>query len=85
MKRRPAWWDWDLEVSEHVLDRMEDRAFTEIDVRRMLKSALTVRSDIVAGRWIVSAYHRGRRWAMILGPDVEERVLVLITAYPVTA
>jgi hypothetical protein len=84
MKKRPAWWDWDLEVSEHVLDRMDDRDFTEIDVRSMLMSAQTIRSDIVAGRWIVSAFHQRRRWEIILEPDIEERVLVVVTAYPVT-
>ena len=39
MKGQPEWWDWDLEMSEHVLDRMEDRGFTETDVRSMLMSA----------------------------------------------
>jgi hypothetical protein len=70
-------------MSEHVLDRMEDRGFTETDVRSMLMSAQTIRGDIVAGRWIVSAFHHRRRWEIILEPDAVERLLVVITVYPV--
>jgi hypothetical protein len=84
MKGRPAWWDWDLEMSEHVLDRMEDRGFTEIDVSSMLMKARTIRGDIGAGRWIVSAFHHQRRWEIILEPDIAERLLLVITVYPVT-
>jgi hypothetical protein len=32
----PDWWDWELELSPHLLKRMTDRRFTEIDLRRML-------------------------------------------------
>jgi hypothetical protein len=35
----PGWWDWELELSPHLLKRMTDRRFTEIDLRRMLERA----------------------------------------------
>ena len=33
----PEWWDWELELSPHLLKRMLDRGFTESDLRRMLE------------------------------------------------
>lgn len=32
----PIWWDWELEISPHVEKRMEERNFTEIDLRDMM-------------------------------------------------
>ena len=31
----PAWWDWELELTAHVLKRMVDRRFSEVDLRSM--------------------------------------------------
>ena len=28
----PPWWDWELDLKSHVLERMEDRHFTEVDL-----------------------------------------------------
>ena len=38
-KNRPAWWDWDLEMTPHVERRMEDRDFSEVELRDMLLRA----------------------------------------------
>jgi hypothetical protein len=62
---------------------MEDRRFTEVDLRAMLNNATGLREDEVAGRWVVLARHRRRRWEIIVEPDRQLRVLVVITAYPV--
>lgn len=35
----PQWWDWELEFSPHLLKRMVDRSFNEIDLRSMLSVA----------------------------------------------
>lgn len=35
----PSWWDWELEFSPHLLKRMIDRQFSEVDLRRMLEHA----------------------------------------------
>ena len=32
----PDWWDWEIEFTPHLLKRMEDRNFNEIDLREML-------------------------------------------------
>jgi hypothetical protein len=84
MKRWPEWWEWELEVSPHVLKRMADRDFTELDIRSMLQRAMRVRRDIVPGRWVVGTRLGRRRWDVIVEPDPEVRVLIVVTAYPVS-
>ena len=81
--RWPAWWDWELERTPHVLKRMLDRNFTELDLRQMLEEASSLRRDVEEGRWIVSTLHRRRMWEIVVEPDEVERVVVVITAYPV--
>lgn len=85
MSRRdwPEWWDWELELSPHLLKRMGDRRFTEVDLRRMLERAFGYREDVVDGRWVIEARHRRRMWEVIVEPDRERQLLVVVTAYPV--
>jgi hypothetical protein len=78
----PAWWDWELELSPHLLKRMVDRQFTEIDLRWMLEHMARLRRDILEGRWVAEARHRGRDWEVIVEPDFESQRLVVVTAYP---
>jgi hypothetical protein len=72
-----------LELSFHLLKRMEDRQFDEIDLRTMLERASTYREDILEGRFVIETHHRRRRWEVVIEPDQATRVLVVITAYPV--
>ena len=51
---------------------MEDRDFTEIDLRTMLE-----------GRWVIETRHRRRRWEVIVEPDPTVQRVVVVTAYPV--
>ena len=62
---------------------MGDRRFTEIDLRRMLERASGYREDVVEGRWVIGTRHRGREWEVIIEPDPERQLLVVVTAYPV--
>jgi len=62
---------------------MDDRRFTEIDLRRMLERATGYREDIVDGRWVIDTKHRGKEWEVIVEPDFERQLLVVVTAYPV--
>lgn len=78
----PDWWEWDLELSSHLLKRMVDRDFTEIDVRRMLIVANVLGPDIVPGRWVVASRHRRRAWEVTVEPDAARQVFVVVTAYP---
>lgn len=80
----PHWWAWELDLTPHLLKRMEDRDFNEIDLRAMLEQALAYRPDAVDGRWVIEARHNRRRWEIIVEPDELERLLVVVTAYPIT-
>ena len=62
---------------------MEDREFNEVDLRRMLEHASGHTPDIVDGRFVIDARHGGRDWAVIVEPDQESQLLVVVTAYPV--
>lgn len=64
---------------------MEDRRFSEIDLRRMLERASRYREDVVEGRWVIDARHRTRAWEVIVEPDPERHFLIVVTAYPVWA
>jgi hypothetical protein len=63
---------------------MGDRGCTEVDVRLMLENATTHRKDIVEGRWVIETSFGRRRWDVIVEPDVAGRVLLVITAYPMS-
>jgi hypothetical protein len=71
-----------LELSPHLLKRMIDRRFREVDLQRMLEHATGYRQDVVEGRWVIAVRHRGRRWEIIMEPDFDARLLVVVTAYP---
>ena len=79
----PSWWGWDLELTPHVLRRMVDRCFTEIDLRAMLEEAEGYRPDVFEDRWVIEVTRPRRRWEVIVEPDTESELLVVITAYPV--
>lgn len=83
MTKWPVWWDWELELTPHVLKRMVDRGFTEVDLRQMFQDATYVRPDVEEGRWTIEARHDGRQWEIVVEPDLPSRLLVVITAYPV--
>ena len=71
----------ELEMTPHLEERMEERDFTEIDVREMLEGATAFAPDVVAGRFVIEALLRGRHWQIIVEPDPDDRLLVVVTAY----
>ena len=77
----PEWWEWDLELIPHVEKRMEDRSFSEVELRQMLEDARAYREDVVDGRWIVETRWRDQSWEVIVEPDDKEKLLVVVTAY----
>ncbi len=79
---RPPWWTWDLELTPHLMTRMIDREFTEVDLRLMIESAGDVRPSDEPGRWIVDSRLDQRRWYVIVEPEAETKTVVVITAYP---
>ncbi len=77
----PIWWDWELEITPHVETRMEERDFTEIDLRTMLDRADTFEPDEIEGRYMVQTRHRRDDWIIIVEPDEDDHLLVVITAF----
>lgn len=49
----------------------------------MLERAQSFRPDIVEGRFVVQTRHRSRDWEVIVEPDEDDELLVIVTAYPV--
>jgi len=62
---------------------MEDRQFNEVALRTMLEHARSYRRDIAEDRWVIETYHEEHPWEVIVEPDVIDKLLVVITAYPV--
>jgi hypothetical protein len=77
----PEWWSWEVELTPHVEKRMQDRGFTEVDLRAMLHVSLGFRADVVPDRWVIDCSFHGRAWEVIVEPDHDGRRLVVVTAY----
>jgi hypothetical protein len=83
MVERPVWWSWEFELSPHLLKRMTDRRFNEAELRLMWEDASGYHQDYEPGRWVVETRHAGHAWEIIVEPAPQEKVLVVVTAYPV--
>jgi hypothetical protein len=79
----PEWWNWELEISQHLFKRMLDRHFNEVELREMLELATGYRHNHEEGRWVIETRHAGHDWLVIVEPLADERILLVITAYPV--
>lgn len=80
----PEWWNWDLSFTGHVELRMEQRGVTEVELRAMLERATGFEASVVEGRFIINT-HRGQSpWAVIVEPDAEATLLVVVTVYEVS-
>lgn len=77
----PEWWDWELELTPHLERRMEDRQFSEVELRDMLERASRLREDVVEGRYVASSRLQKRAREIILEPDSEAELIIVITAY----
>ena len=54
-----------------------------MDLRRMLEHAEGYHADVVEGRWVIETRHSRKDWEVIVEPDNEQKLLVVVTAYPV--
>jgi hypothetical protein len=61
---------------------MVDRRFSEVDLRSMMEAAMDLRENDAPGRWVVATFHEGTPWEVIVEPDQQDKLLVVITAYP---
>jgi len=78
----PEWWSWDLEFTQHLLKRMLDRHFNEVDLREMLERATAYRPNHEPERWAIETRHAGNEWVVIVEPLMSESILLIVTAYP---
>lgn len=78
---RPAWLSWPIEISPHVERRMEERGFSEVELREMVEFATTWRASAAEGRFVLCAGLAGRPWEVVVEPDDFLEHLVVVTAY----
>jgi hypothetical protein len=84
MSAYPEWWTWDISVSSHAELRMEQRGVTEVELRAMLERATSFDPSVVAGRFMIRARRGRRSWIVIVEPDRQEYLLVVVTIFEVS-
>ena len=62
---------------------MEDRGFSEVELRIMIQEATGLRPSVEAGRWIATVIHDSESWEIVVEPDRQHHLIVVVTAYPV--
>lgn len=63
---------------------MEQRGVSEVDVRAMPERATAHEPSVAAGRFMILARHQQHPCIVIVEPDVEAKLLVVVTAYEVS-
>ena len=81
MQSWPDWWQYEIVISSHLIERMEDRGFSEIDVRAMFDDATQWRQSIVPGRFVITTAHQSEAWEIVVEPDELGGTLIVVTAY----
>ena len=60
---------------------MIDRVFSETDLRSMIHMATGFRLSMIRGRYEIDTKLDSEPWIVVIEPDWDQRVLVVITAY----
>ncbi len=80
----PEWWSWGLSFTGHAELRMEQRGVTEVEVRAMLERAAGFEASVVEGRLTIRTRRGQGPGVVIVEPDAEARLLVVVTVYEVS-
>ncbi|MGH9418969.1 MAG: DUF4258 domain-containing protein [Thermoanaerobaculia bacterium] len=80
----PEWWSWDLSFTGHAELRIEQRAVTEVEVRAILERATGFEASVVEGRFMVHTRRGQSPRVVIVEPDAEANLLVIVTVYEVS-
>jgi hypothetical protein len=80
-RQAPEWWHWDLVFTAHVEGRMEERDFSEVELRGMISDVDDLTPGRRPGRYLGRTKLRGQPWVVVLEPDPEDQVVVVVTAY----
>lgn len=83
MPEWPEWWEWELDIVEHAVERMGKRHFTEVELREMMERADRLGRGRRPRRWVIETTHDGQKWHVVVEPIAETRTLEAVTAYPV--
>lgn len=79
---RPDWWEWELGFTSHAEARMEERETSEVELRTMLEDATRILPARRPGRWIVHTRLAEWPWIVVVEPDPESELLMIVTVYP---
>jgi hypothetical protein len=63
---------------------MEQRGVTEVEVRAVLERATGFEASVVEGRFMIHTQRGQGPWVVIVEPDSEVRLLVVVTVYEVS-
>ena len=77
----PQWWAWVFEICPHAYRRMPQRGFTEVDLRGMLVAPERLEPDACPGRFLIHCRWHGRYWQVVVEPDHEAQIVIVVTAY----
>ena len=80
----PEWWTWEISFTPHAETRMEQRSVTEVELRAMLERASGFEPNVVEGRYMIRTRKGGQPWIAIVEPDVDAKLLVVVTVYEVS-
>jgi hypothetical protein len=57
---------------------------TEVEVRAMLEKATVFEPNVVEGRFMIHVRHLQSPWIVIVEPDADAKLLVVVTVYQVS-
>ena len=57
---------------------------TEVEVRAMLDQATAFDPNVVEGRFMIRVRHLQHPWIVIVEPDADAKLLVVVTVYGVS-
>jgi hypothetical protein len=63
---------------------MEQRGVTEVESAAMLERAPGFGASVVEGRFMIQTRRGQSPWVVIVEPDAEARLLVVVTVYEVS-
>ena len=84
MPTSPEWWSWDLSFTGQAELRMEQRGVTEVELRAMLERATGFEASVVERRFMIPTRRGQSPWVVIVEPDAEAKLLVVVTVYEVS-
>jgi hypothetical protein len=61
---------------------MEERGFSEVELRAMLEDAISIERGSRPGRWVVRTRHANRSRTVILETEPDSRTVAVVTAWP---